>query len=141
MTAIAAPRWITWVGVAFLLWNIAGIAAFVSQYSMSAADIAALPQVQRDLWVSMPGWAWAAYALAVCLGTIGSIGLIQRKFWSPLAYALAVIALLIQFSYPFLFAKGAQTGIDMLAFPMFIIVMGVVQWQLSRTWQRKSWLA
>jgi hypothetical protein len=29
----------------------------------------------------------------------------------------------------------------MLAFPMFVIVMAVVQWQLSRHWQRKRWLA
>lgn len=25
--------------------------------------------------------------------------------------------------------------------PFFIIVMAVVQWQLSRHWQRKGWLA
>ncbi len=136
-----SPRWLTWAGILFLLWNLMGIAAFVSQYSMSAADNAALPQVQRDLWASMPGWAWVAYALAVFFAAIGSIGLILRKWWSPLAYSISLIALLIQFSYPFLIAKGAQTDIGMLAFPIFIVVMGVVQWQLSRHWQRKGWLA
>lgn len=140
MTA-TAPRWLRWVGIVFLLWNLIGIAAFVSQYGMSTEDIAALPQVQRDLWVSMPGWAWAAYAIAVVVAAIGSIGLILRRWWSPLAYAVSLIALLIQFSYPLLIAKGAQTGIDMLAFPIFIVVMGVLQWQLSRAWQRKGWLA
>lgn len=141
MTAATAPRWITWVGIAFLLWNIVGIGAFISQASMSSADIAALPPVQRDLWASMPGWAWAAYAVAVSLSAIGSVGLILRHWWAPLAYAISVIALLIQFSYPFLIAQGAQTGMDMLAFPMFVVVMGVLQWQLSRAWQRKGWLA
>jgi hypothetical protein len=143
MTAVAtsSPRWLTWVGVVFLLWNLMGIGAFVSQYSMSAADIAALPQQQRDLWVSMPGWAWAAYAIAVLLAAIGSIGLIMRKGWAPLAYAISLIAALIQFSYPFLLAKGAQADIGMLAFPIFIVVIGVLQWQLSRSWQRKGWLA
>lgn len=141
MTAATAPRWITWVGIAFLLWNIVGIGAFISQASMSSADIAALPPVQRDLWASMPGWAWAAYAVAVSLSAIASVGLILRNWWAPLAYAISVIALLIQFSYPFLIAQGAQTGMDMLAFPMFVVVMGVLQWQLSRAWQRKGWLA
>jgi hypothetical protein len=139
--AASSPRWLTWVGIVFLLWNLMGIGAFVSQWSMSAADIAALPQGQRDLWVSMPGWAWAAYGIAVSVGTIGSIGLILRKWWSPLAYSVGLIALLLQFSYPFLLAKGAQADIGMLAFPMFIVVMGVLQWQLSRHWQRKGWLA
>jgi hypothetical protein len=144
MTAAAAtssPRWLTWVGVLFLLWNLVGVAAFVSQWSMSPADIAALPKQQRDLWVSMPGWAWAAYAFAVFVAAVGSIGLILRKWWAPLAYSLSLIALIIQFSYPFLLARGAQTDMSMLAFPIFIVVMGVLQWQLSRAWQRKGWLA
>lgn len=137
----SSPRWLTWVGVIFLLWNLMGIAAFFSQWTMSPSDIAALPQQQRDLWVSMPGWVWVAYAIAVVVATVGSIGLIMRKWWVPLAYSISLIAVLVQFSYPFLLAKGAQTDISMLAFPIFIVVMGVLQWQLSRHWQRKGWLA
>lgn len=141
MTETIAPRWLTWVGVVFLIWNMMGVGAFVSQWTMSAADIAALPQVQRDLWVSMPGWAWTAYAIGVGVGTVGAIGLILRKWWAPLAFALSLIAIIIQFSYPFLIAQNAQSDIGLLAFPMFIVVMAVVQWQLSRHWQRKGWLA
>lgn len=141
MTAAAAPRWLTWIGVLFLLWNLMGVGAFASQWTMSTADIAALPQIQRDLWVSMPGWAWSAYAVGVAVGTLGAIGLILRKWWAPLAFALSLIAILVQFSYPFLVAQGAQTDVAMLAFPMFIVVMAVVQWQLSRHWQRKGWLS
>jgi len=140
MNAATAPRRLTWVGVVFLLWNLIGVGAFVSQWTMSAADIAALTQIQRDLWVSMPGWAWAAYAIGVVVGTLGAIGLILRKWWAPLAFAFSLIAIIIQFSYPFLFAQGTQTDISMLAFPIFIVVMAVVQWQLSRHWQRKGWL-
>ncbi|GAA3731855.1 hypothetical protein GCM10022269_06480 [Sphingorhabdus rigui] len=141
MNAITTPRWLTWVSILFLLWNLMGVGAFVSQWTMSATDIAALPQIERDLWVSMPGWAWAAYAIGVAVGTLGAIGLILRKYWAPLAFSFSLIAIIIQFSYPFLIASGAQTDIAMLAFPMFIIVMAVVQWQLSRHWQRKGWLA
>ncbi len=135
-----APRWLLWAGIALLLWNLMGVGAFISQWSMSAADVAALPQVQRDLWVSMPGWTWAAYAVAVCAGLLGAIGVLMRKWWAALAFSLSLIAVLIQFSFPFVLANGAQTGMDMLAFPMFIVVMGVVQWQFSRHWQRKGWL-
>jgi hypothetical protein len=137
----AAPKWLLWVGIFFLLWNLMGIGAFFSQWTMSDADIAALPQVQRDLWVSMPGWAWAAYAIGVGVGTLGAIGLLLRKWWAPLAFALSLIAVLVQFSYPFLFAQQAQADMAMLAFPIFIVVMAIIQWQLSRAWQRKGWLA
>jgi hypothetical protein len=144
MTGVAvdngAPRWLLWAGIASLLWNLMGVGAFFSQWTMSAADIAALPQIQRVLWVSMPGWAWAAYAVAVGAGVLGAIGLVMRKGWAALLFALGLIAVLVQFSYPFLLAKGVQTGMDMLAFPIFIVVMAVIQWQLSRHWQRKGWL-
>lgn len=139
-TASTSPRWLLWVGIALLLWNLMGIGAFISQFTMSAADIDKLPQIQKDLWAGMPGWAWTAYAIAVCAGTIGAIGVLMRKYWATLLFALSLIAVLVQFSYPFLIAKGAQTGIDMLAFPIFIVLMAVVQWQLSRHWQRKGWL-
>jgi hypothetical protein len=139
--ANTAPRWLLWAGIALLLWNLMGVGAFVSQWSMSADDIAALPQIQRDLWVSMPGWTWAAYAIAVIAGVLGAIGVLLRKWWAALAFSLSLIAVLIQFSYPFLLAKGAQTGMDMLAFPIFIVVIGVTQWLLSRHWQRRGWLA
>ena len=117
------------------------VTSALNNTNLKAADIAALPQNQRDLWVSMPGWAWAAYAIGVGVGTLGAIGLILRKYWAPLAFSFSLIAIIIQFSYPFLIASGAQSDIAMLAFPMFIIVMAVVQWQLSRHWQRKGWLA
>ena len=136
-----APRWLIWAGIAFLLWNLMGIGAFASQWSMSDADVAALPQVQRGLWVTMPGWAWVAYAIGVGVGTLGAIGLLLRKWWAPLAFALSLIAVLVQFSYPFLFAQQAQGDMAMLAFPIFIVVMAIIQWQLSRAWQRKGWLA
>ena len=71
----------------------------------------------------------------------GAIGLLMRKYWASLAFSFSLIAIIIQFSYPFLIASGAQSDIAMLAFPMFVIVMAVVQWQLSRHWQRKGWLA
>ena len=141
MNTNASPKWFLWVGILFLLWNLMGVGAFFSQWTMSDADIAALPQIQRDLWVSMPVWAWAAYAIGVGVGTLGAIGLLLRKWWAPLAFALSLIAVLVQFSYPFLFAQQAQADMAMLAFPIFIVVMAIIQWQLSRAWQRKGWLA
>lgn len=141
MNTNSSPKWLLWVGILFLLWNLMGVGAFFSQWTMSDADIAALPQIQRDLWVSMPVWAWAAYAIGVGVGTLGAIGLLLRKWWAPLAFALSLIAVLVQFSYPFLFTQQAQADMAMLAFPIFIVVMAIIQWQLSRAWQRKGWLA
>lgn len=136
-----APRWLLWAGIILLIWNLIGVAAFAAQWSMTPADIAELPQLQQDLWNDMPGWAWAAYAVAVPAGTLGAIGIILKKWWAASLFSLSLIALLVQFSYPFLVANAAQGGMEMLGLPLFIIVIAVVQWQLSRSWQRKGWLA
>jgi hypothetical protein len=135
-----APRWLLWAGLALLLWNLMGVGAFVSQWSMTPDDIAKLPQTQQDLWTGMPGWAWAAYAVAVGAGALGALGIIMRKSWSVLLFALSLIAVIIQFSYPFLLANAAQGGMEMLGLPIFVIIIAVIQWLLSRNWQRSGWL-
>jgi NADH:ubiquinone oxidoreductase subunit K len=135
-----APRWLLWAGIILLLWNLMGIGVFAAQWSMTAEDIAKLPQIQQDLWNNMPGWAWAAYAVAVVAGTLGAVGVIMRKWWAALLFSLSLIAVLIQFSYPFLSANAAQGGMEMLGLPIFIVVIAAVQWLLSRNWQRKGWL-
>jgi hypothetical protein len=133
------PRWIFWASIALLLWNLMGLGAFVYQSDMSAETIAALPAAQRDLWNAMPMWDWIAYAVAVNAGSIGAIGLLARKGWAVPLFALSIIAVIVQFSYPFLIAR-AITDMAMAAFPIFILVMAVVQWGLARNWRAKGWL-
>jgi hypothetical protein len=134
------PRWLLWISIALLLWSLAGVGAFVSQFSMSAETIAALPPDQRGLWTNMPAWAWVAYAVATLPALGGAIGLLMRKGWAVPLYALSIVGILVQFSYPFLIAK-AFTSLAMAAFPLFILVMGIAEWLLARHWRAKGWIS
>jgi hypothetical protein len=134
-----APRWLIWASIALLLWNLSGLAAFVYQSEMSPKMIAALPPAQRDLWNAMPVWDWIAYAVAVNAGSIGAIGLLARKRWAVPVFALSIIAVIVQFIYPFLIAR-AITDLGMAVFPIFILIMAVLQWALARNWRAKGWL-
>ena len=100
------PRWVLWVSIALLLWSLAGIGAFASQFSMSEETIAALPPVERDLWTNMPSWTWIAYAVATLPALGGAIGLLTRKSWAVPLYGLSIIGIIVQFSYPFLIARA-----------------------------------
>jgi hypothetical protein len=139
MTAISAPRWLTWAGIIFLVWNLFGIFAFVSQWSMSAADIAALPPEQRAMWARMGAVTWGAYAVAVLSGTIGAIFLLLKKKAAAAAFLVSIAALVLQFSNPISFAIGADQ-LQMILFPLFIIAVAVLQFTLSRHWRDKGWL-
>ncbi len=134
-----APRWLTWAAVALLLWNLIGVGAFISQVTMSPETIAALPQDQRALWLAMPMWDWIAYAVAALSGAGGAIALLLRKAWAVPLFALCIIGVIAQFSYPFTHSEALKDP-AMAAFPIFILVMAIVQWWLSRNWRMKGWL-
>jgi hypothetical protein len=134
-------RWITPVSIMLLLWNLMGVGAFVSQWIMSAEQLATLPPEQQAMWASMPVWAWTAYAVAVFAGTGGAIGMVMRKNWAVPLFLLSFVAVLVQFSYPFIIAGGLGTlGVTALLFPAFIILVAVVQWRLAATGRNNNWL-
>jgi hypothetical protein len=136
-----APRWLLWASILLLLWNLMGVGAFVSQWMMAADQLATLPPEQQEMWAKMPGWAWAAYALAVSAGTAGAIGLLMRKAWAVPLFLLSFIAVLVQFTYPFIIAGGLSTlGVTALLFPAFIIFVAIVQWRFAMTARNTNWL-
>jgi hypothetical protein len=134
-----APRWLMWAGIVLLLWSLMGVGAFLTQFFQSAETIAALPEAQRDLWTHMPAWDWVAYAIATFSALGGAICLLRRKAWAAPLYAISILFVLIQFTYPFLIAR-AFTSLAMAAFPVFIAGMGIFQWWLAKRWRKAGWL-
>jgi hypothetical protein len=127
-----APRWLLWVSIILLLWNLMGVGAFVSQWFMAADQLATLPPAQQEMWAKMPSWAWAAYAVAVFAGTAGAIALLLRKKLAVPLFLLSFVAVLVQFTYPFIIAGGLTTlGATALIFPAFIILVAIVQWRFA----------
>ena len=134
-----APRWLTWVSILFVVWNLFGIAAFIMQWNLSPADIAQLPEAQQQMWAQMGSVTWAAYAVAVLSGSFAAALLLLRKKWAVGAFLLNVAALLLQFSNPLSFAFGAGE-LQMMVFPLFIIAVAIVELFLTRKWRKLGWL-
>ena len=136
-----APNWIKYVSIAFLLWNLIGIAAFVSQWHVAHNALETLPPEQQVMWRAMPGWAWLAYGVAVLGGTAGATGLVMRKGWAVPAYLAGLLAVLIQFFNSFFVSDGIATlGKGAVVFPLVIIILAAVQLWLSRNWRAAGWL-
>ena len=137
-----APSWVKWVSIALLVWNLIGIGAFAAQWNVAMNALETLPPGEQAMWRAMPGWAWAAYGVAVGAGALGSIGLVMRKAWAVPLLALSLIAVLIQFFNAFVLQDGIATvGAGAVIFPLFIIALGIVQLVLSRRWKAAGWLA
>lgn len=123
-----ASRSFTIIAIGLLIWNLIGVVAFAMQYSADLGALAKSDPYTAQIFAEMPGWAWAAYAVAVGAGTIGALLLLLRKAAAVVPFALSVIAIVVQFAYSFfgtdlLGVKGASATV----FPAVILAIAVGQ--------------
>ena len=138
----AVPAWYWMAAIAALLFELIGCFFYVVEVRMSAADIAALPLDQRALLEARPNWFYAAFAIAVGVGLIGSIGLLLRKAWAAPLLLASLVAAIIQFSSIVIVPEmRAVTPSDALAVPIVIIICCYGIWQLARLAGRRGWLS
>jgi hypothetical protein len=135
------PRWVMIASIALMLWNFIGIGAFIAQWQTAATGLDSLPPAQAAMWRAMPGWAWAAYGVAVGAGALGALGLVLKKAWAVPLFAISLVAVFIQFFNAFVLQDGVATvGAGALALPLVIIAISIVQVWLARQWQAARWL-
>lgn len=115
-----------WIAIVLLAWNLIGVAALVSQATMDLEALARTDPYQAQLFLTMPAWAWAAYAVAVIASVVGSIALLLRRKVALRMFALSLVAMLIQFGRTFLTTDLiAVKGWATIAFPAFIVAVGL----------------
>ena len=130
-----APKPLRWISIILLVWNLIGIGFFLSQYAMTAEDIAKLPSTQQFLWTHMSARVWTAYAVAVAAGTLGALGLVLRKGWALWLSALGLIAVIVQFTNPVLLKIASEQGMGIMTFPIVIVSIAGVQTWLAWRWR------
>lgn len=133
------PKWVLTLCLLFLLWNIMGLASFITEWMMTPADIAKLPTAQQELWGNMGALSWAAFAIAVGAGTLGALALLLgRKMAGPL-FVCSIVAIAAQFGYPLAYALRANM-MELMIFPAFIFIMAVIEWWTAQKWAQKGYL-
>lgn len=135
------PGWY-WAAAAFaLLWEAMGCYAYLTQVSMDSADLARLPAQQREIWAAMPAWAVGAYAVAVWGGLIGALGLLLRRRWARLAFAVSLLAVIVQFGWTFLATPILTTmGASSAALPAFILAVAALLLWFAESASKRGWL-
>jgi hypothetical protein len=135
------PGWYWAVAVLALLWEAMGCYAYITQVSMDSAALAALPAEQRDIWAAMPGWAVGAYAVAVWAGLLGALGLLLRRSWARIAFAVSLAGVIVQFGWTFLATPILGTmGASAAAFPVFILAVAALLLWFSGLAAKRGWL-
>jgi hypothetical protein len=135
------PSWFYIAAIILILWECIGCFAYLSDVTMSAADMAQLPAAEQGIWKMTPSWVTAAYALAVWIGLAASIALLLRFGIARSLYVVSLIAVVAQFGWTFVATPILTTiGPSAAIFPAFIIAVGVMAVWFSGKAAGYGWL-
>ncbi len=137
--ALPASFWI--IATIALLWNLLGVAMFAMQVTMSPDAVAALPDAQRQVYEATPAWINVAFGVAVVAGVLGAVGLLLRRRWAGLLFALSLAALAVQVLGAYLVTPAwAGYGAAGLVMPVLLLVIATVLWAYARKAAARGWL-
>jgi hypothetical protein len=135
------PMWFWVVGVLALLWNALGMMAFVAEMNQTPESLAALTEAQRNLYEIRPGWATAAFAIAVIAGLLGSVLLLMKRSWASLMFTTSVLGLVVQNYYSFVVANVHEVfGQNVIILPAAVFLVAILLLWFSRSATEKGWL-
>lgn len=142
MASSNLPRKFWVITSIMFLWNLLGIVAFLTDFTMSAEALAAMPDAQRSLYENMPAWATAAYAMAVICGTLGCVALLMKKAAAVPLFVISFLAVLLQFGHAIFGSDLVQVmGPSSLAMPIVIVAIAIFLVWFSLSAKEKSWIA
>lgn len=125
-TKVKPPAWFWIVSILALLWNLAGVMAYIGQAYMSAEDLAALSEAERTLFETQPAWVTGAFAIAVWGGALGCIFLLFRKRWAKTVFVISLIGIIAQMGYNFFMSNNFEVyGPGAMIMPIMVLLVGV----------------
>ena len=124
-----------------LLWNLLGCLFFAVEMFAQEAAIQSWTEPQKEWARSTPVWIYVVYGLAVSTGLGGSIGLFLRKGWTITAFAISLVAVIVQMVYTMVIGGGIQVmGPSGLVMPALVIVFSAALLWFSRFARSRSWI-
>lgn len=137
-----SPKWLIPVAVIALIWNLLGCMAFLFDVTITPADVAKMSSTEQAMYEARPAWAVAATAVAVWLGSLGSLGLILRKRWALLLLVCSLCGVVVQDIALFIisgFASQMGTMVYVLQGIVLITAIGLLLIAYQGT--RRQWLS
>ncbi len=135
------PTWFWVVGAVALIWNLMGVAAYLSQVMMTEEAIAAMPEAERALLADVPAWAVGAFAISVFGGALGCVLLLVRKSVAVPVLVVSLVAVLVQMVHSFFIADSmAVYGPSVFIMPIMVVAGSVALVWHAKASLAKGWL-
>lgn len=132
------PIWFWIVSVLALLWNGAGVMAYIGRAFITDDIIAQLPKEQQaEFLVEYPAWYTAAFALAVFCGALGCIALLIKKKWAHILFIISALGAVIQHTYLFI---NVEMTTEAMVMPIMIIIVCLFLIWFAKNAIAKNWI-
>jgi len=141
MAKTKAPASLRVIGWLALFWNLVGVVMFIMQTNLTPEQVAAMPPDQQLVYEAMPDWLTIAYALAVFGGVIGAFGLLVRKRWAVPAFAVSLLAVLVQMAGVYAFTPAWEVS-GVAGLPMAVLLIAICAFLLwyARRAEARGWI-
>ena len=106
--AVKTPMHLWIVGVLALLWNFMGVFDYLASLLELEFYMSEFPPEMLEWIDAMPAWATAAWAFGVWGAFAGTIGLLLRKKWAVVAYAVSLGGLLVSSIYSYILTDAME---------------------------------
>ena len=106
--AVKTPMHLWIVGVLALLWNLMGVFDYLASQLELEFYMSEFPPEMLEWIDAMPAWATAAWAFGVWGAFAGTIGLLLRKKWAVVAYAVSLGGLLVSSIYSYMLTDAME---------------------------------
>ena len=134
------PVWFWVVSALGLLWNLVGVAAFVNDVFF--LDHATLSELQREFYQGRPGWAMAAYGVAVFGGALGCLALLLRKGWALPMLLICLLGIVLQNVHALAMGNALEVfGPQGLALPVMVFLIALFLAWFAHYSRGRGWLS
>lgn len=142
MTSTNKPAtWFWVVSAVALLWNVMGVAAYISSVTMTPEALQALNENERALIESTPAWATGAFAIAVWGGVLGSLLLLLRRSLATIVLIASFAGIVVQMIHAFFLSNSFEVyGPGGLAMPIMVLAFGAFLIWFARNAEAKGWM-
>lgn len=137
-----APVWFWIVSVVLALWGAMGVFACIQQFRLGADAMGPADDYYRALYAALPAWYNIVYAVAVGMGFMGSVALLLRSRLARPFYIVSLIAVVVQFGWLFVATDmiAVRGFVATAGFPIFIVIVALVQIWLAGLAVRRGWI-
>jgi hypothetical protein len=133
------PPWFWLVSALGLAWNLIGVAAFIND--LFFLDPSTLNELQREFYQGRPGWATAAYGVAVFGGALGCLALLLRRSWALPMLLVCLLGIVLQNVHALVLGNGIDVfGPAGLALPLAVFVIAVFLAWFAHYSRGRGWL-